>query len=95
MFLICDPYVAPAVLPDSFVITGLGAVPVTSPADVLANGEVQLHFDLSSTAPGTYTVTVEASLAGVMSAASAPATFTIAPVIVTPGVPQNVRVSAL
>jgi hypothetical protein len=93
MFLICDPYVAPAVLPDSFVITGMGAAPITSPADVLPSGEVQLHFDLTSEPAGTYTVTVEASLAGVLSAASAPATFTIAPPVITPGVPQNVRVS--
>jgi hypothetical protein len=94
MFLICDPYPAtdPA-KPDSFVINGLGPAVVNSPAEVLPDGSVQLHFLLTE-APGDYTVTVEASLAGVLSAASAPCTFTIKPLVVTPSVPQNVRTSA-
>jgi hypothetical protein len=96
MFLTADPYLAtdPA-KPDSFLISGL-PLPVTSPAVVNADGSVELHFDLTGTADGTYTVTVEASLKGVVSAGSAAFTFTlpVAPPLV-PGVPQNVRLSAV
>ena len=103
-FLICDPYLAtdPA-KPDSFIVSGLGTpdptsgliADVTSPAVTNADGTVSLHLDLTPTANGSYTVTVKASLAGVESASSAAATFTL-PVVTapTPGVPQNVRVSA-
>ena len=99
-FLICDPYLAtdPA-KPDSFVISGLGtptSLPVTTPATVNTDGTVTLHYDLTSTPNGTYTVTVEASLAGVLSAGSASVTFTL-PLVTkpVPNVPQNVRVSAV
>ena len=102
-FLIADPYLAtdPA-KPDSFIISGLGVADatgviadVTSPAVVNPDGTVSLHLDLTPTPNGTYTVTVKASLAGVTSASSAAATFTLPTVVVgpTPGVPQNVRVS--
>lgn len=103
-FLIADPYLAtdPA-KPDSFIISGLGVavapstiIPdVTTPATTNADGTVSLHLDLTPTPNGTYTVTVKASLAGVESASSAAATFTL-PIVaaLTPGVPQNVRVSS-
>ena len=95
-FLVCDPYLStdPA-KPDSFVISGLGTTSVTTPATTNSDGTVELHYDLTSTANGVYTVTVEASLAGVLSAASASVTFTlpiVAPLV--PGIPQNVRVSS-
>jgi len=96
-FLICDPYLAtdPA-KPDSFVISGLGAVgsaPITSPAQVNTDATVQLHFDLSTIPPATYgSVTVKASLNGVLSASSVPIAVDTLPL--TPSVPQNVRVSA-
>jgi hypothetical protein len=95
-FLVCDPYLStdPA-KPDSFVISGLGTTSVTTPATTSADGSVELHYDLTSEPNGTYTVTVEASLKGVLSAGSAAFTFTlpIAPPLV-PGVPQNVRISS-
>jgi hypothetical protein len=103
-FLVCDPYLAtdPA-KPDSFIVSGLGLVDaagvipdVTSPAVVNADGTVSLHLDLTPTANGSYTVTVKASLAGVMSASSASASFTL-PIVptLTPGIPQNVKVSSV
>jgi hypothetical protein len=103
-FLIADPYLAtdPA-KPDSFVVSGLGTpdpvtgliADVTTPAVTNADGTVSLHLDLTPTVDGSYTVTVKAVLAGVESASSASATFTL-PIVVplTPGVPQNVRTSA-
>jgi len=94
-FLICDPYLAtdPA-KPDSFTISGLGPTDITHASTMNPDGTVQLHFDLTPTPNGTYTVTVKASLAGQSSASSAAVTFTL-PVVVAlvPGVPQNVRVS--
>ena len=102
-FLIADPYLAtdPA-KPDSFIVSGLGTpdptsgliADVTTPAVTNADGTVSLHLDLTPTPNGSYTVTVKASLAGVESASSAAATFTL-PVVaaLTPGVPQNVRTS--
>ena len=102
-FLIADPYLAtdPA-KPDSFIISGLGVADptsgliadVTTPATTNADGTVSLHLDLTPTPNGSYTVTVKASLAGVESASSSSATFTLPIVpVLTPGVPQNVRVS--
>ena len=95
MFLMCDPYLAtdPA-KPDMFIISGLGATDVNSPARVNGDGSVDLHFDLTGTADGTYTVTVKASLKGSASEGSASFTFTLPPVPpLVPGVPQNVRLS--
>jgi hypothetical protein len=96
-FLICDSYLeSDPAKPDSFVISGFLS-PVTTPATVNADGSVELHYDLTPEPNGSYTVTVEASLKGVLSAGSAAFTFTL-PVVVTPplvpGVPQNVRISA-
>ncbi len=96
MFLVCDPYPASdTVKPDQFVISGIGGADIDSPARVLTDGSVDLHFDLSSTPDGTYTVTVKASLAGSASAASASLTFTlpVVPPVPTPGIPQNLRLS--
>ncbi len=97
MFLICDPYLAAdPIKPDNFVISGLGAVDINSPARVLADGSVDLHFDLTGTPDATYTVSVKASLAGNASAASASLTFTLPvppPPPPVPAVPLNVRLS--
>jgi hypothetical protein len=104
-FLVCSEYpasLAPA-LPDSFIINGLGIpdpttgliAPVTTPADILPDGGVELHYDLSKVANGSYTVTVEASLSGNASAGSASFTFTL-PVTppVVPAVPTGLAISA-
>jgi hypothetical protein len=106
MFLVCAPYLAtdPA-KPDSFIVNGLGPAPVppatsippvTTPATVNSDGTVELHYDLTSTPDGTYTVTVEASLAGTVSKGSASFTFTLpVPPPLVPNVPQGIALSAV
>ncbi len=96
MFLVCDPYPASdTVKPDQFIISGIGAADINSPARVSTDGSVDLHYDLSSTPDGTYTVTVKASLAGNSSAASVSFTFTLPAVkpANVPSVPLNLRLS--
>ena len=75
-FLVCDPIQAGAdqfTKPASYILTGLGANPISTPATVNADGSVQLHYDLVNLQNGTYTVTAAAvSAVGGVSPASSP-----------------------
>jgi hypothetical protein len=63
-FLVCDPYAQQSesgLNVVSFVLTGLAANPVTTPATVNAtDGSQYLHYDLSGLAKQSYTVTASA-----------------------------------
>jgi hypothetical protein len=92
-FLVCDPYpagLAQAVMPVSFVVTGLSANPLSVPATTNSDGTIQLHYDLSALGNGTYTVTAAAvNVFGGLSGNSAPFTFTSG----VPAVPTNLRIT--
>jgi hypothetical protein len=91
-FLVCDPYPAgldQSTMPVSFVLTGLSSSPLSTPATTNQDGTIQLHYDLSQLAHGTYTVTASAvNVFGGVSGASAPFSFTSG----VPGVPTNIRI---
>lgn len=88
MFLVSQSYLATDPnLPTSFTISGLPGGDVTSPADVAADGSVTLHFDLAAIAPGTYSVTADATNVAGNSAASNALDVIIAPPIAIPSVP--------
>jgi len=75
--------------PTSFIIKGLSANPVSTLAATNQDGTIQLHYDLSQLAHGTYTVVVDAVNAlGGISPDSAPFLF----VSGVPGVPINIRI---
>lgn len=76
--------------PVRFVISGLASSPITTGAQINADGSAQLHYDLAGTAFGNYTVTVVAvNSSGGTSSPSAPFTFTLG----SPVVPINVHLS--
>jgi hypothetical protein len=91
-FLVSDPYPAGqdlSVTPVNFVLVGLAAQPINSPALVNADGSVQLSYDLSALVKGNYTVTATAvNNTGGSSPASAPFSFTSG----APASPQNLRI---
>lgn len=96
-FLVCNP--VPATDPSvvgvaslwTYSLTGLGAAPIIVPAQINADGSVQLHYDLSGLANGSYTVTATATVTGkgLASPPSAPFTFSFA----VPAVPTSLSVS--
>jgi hypothetical protein len=92
-FLVADavtPASDPNLNPVSYVLTGLGTSPVSTPAVQNANGTLQLHYDLATLANGSYTVSAAAiNVFGNSSAESAPLTFTKG----APGTPTNLRIS--
>jgi len=93
-FLVCDP--VPAVTGQqslnvvSYVVTGLTANPISTPAQVNADGSQQLHYDLATTPNGSYTVTANAvNGLGLEGPASDPFTFTVG----LPIKPMGLRIS--
>ena len=92
-FLVCDPYPVqsdPNLNPVSFVITGIGANPISSQAFTQADGSVILHYDLATLSNGRYTVTVDAvNVFGGDSGPSSPFAFSKG----SPMVPSNLRIS--
>jgi hypothetical protein len=90
-FLVCDPYPFNANLslnPTAFIITGLGANPIQTPATALSGG-VYLHYDLAGLSFGNYTVTASAvNQFGGVSVPSAPFIFTLG----APAPPINLRI---
>jgi hypothetical protein len=93
-FLVCDPYPAQTITTlnvTQFVITGLGASPITTSAQVNSNGTQQLHYDLSALNLGvTYTVTATAiNGLGNMSSASPNFTFSLG----SPATPTGLSIS--
>lgn len=75
--------------PVSYVITGLGASPITTPA-LVTGANAALHYDLGALTPGSYTVTVVAvNAGGLPGPASGPFTFST----VTPAAPTSLSVS--
>ena len=93
-FLVCDP-VAPVAGQQSlnvvsYVVTGLGANPITSAAQVNADGSQQLHLDLATTPNGSYTVQAAAvNGLGLEGPFSVPFTFTVG----LPAAPTGLRIS--
>ena len=93
-FVICDSYVAPAVLPDAFRVSVDGAAEVvslpfsgtTADGTVLANA---VHFDVGSVAVGAHTVSVKAckdyGVWGVACSAASPFSFS-KPAVTAPGI---------
>jgi hypothetical protein len=61
---VCDPYAAQSetgLNVVSFVLTGLAANPITTPATInTTDGSQYLHYDLGSLPKATYTVTASA-----------------------------------
>ena len=91
-FLTADPYPAglsSATMPINFILKGLSANPITTPATVNPDGTIQLHYDLSSLGNGTYTIIADAvNVFGGVSPDSAPFTFTVG----VPATPTNLRI---
>jgi hypothetical protein len=91
-FLVCDPYPAgldASTKPVSFVVTGLSGTPLSVPATINADSTIQLHYDLSTLAHGSYTVTASAvNVFGGVSGASDPFSFTSG----VPATPTNIRI---
>lgn len=76
-FVICDPYEATAVQPDSFVITfANNPTPVVVPATKTTTGLNYLHYDAGAL-HGQQTITVKARNTSGDSAASTPFSFTV------------------
>ena len=76
-------------MPVSFVIKGLSANPFSTPAFTNQDGTIQLKYDLSQLAHGTYSVTASAlNVFGGSSLDSAPFSFTVG----VPAVPTNLRI---
>jgi hypothetical protein len=74
----------------SYVITGLGANPITVQATTDANGGQYLHYDLATLPNGQYSVTAAAlNYLGLSSPQTAPLTFTKG----APATPLNLRLS--
>lgn len=91
-FLVCDPYPAglsQAVMPVSFILKGLSANPISTPATINQDGTIQLHYDLGSLSNGTYTVIADAvNVFGGVSPDSGPFVFTNG----VPAAPSNLRI---
>ena len=91
-FLVCDPYptgLDQATMPVSFIIKGLSANAILTPATQSPDGTLQLHYDLSQLGHGSYTVVVDAvSVLGGVSPDSLPFQF----VSGVPGAPTNIRI---
>jgi hypothetical protein len=90
-FLVCTPVPATSPQPTSYTIQGLPAVNVAVPATKNADGSVQLHYDLTGLAVGSYTVTATATNLWGTSPASVPFTFSSA----LPAAPMSLSVSPL
>jgi hypothetical protein len=92
-FLVCDPYPAgldQSTMPVTFIITGLAQTPISTPAFTNQDGTIQLKYDLSQVAHGSYTLTASAAnVFGGTSAASLPFSFTSG----VPSVPGNLRIT--
>ena len=93
-FLVCDPYPSQTITTlnvTQFIITGLGASPITTNAQVNSNGTQQLHYDLSTLSMGvTYTITATAvNGLGNMSAPSPNFTFSLG----SPATPTGLSIS--
>lgn len=88
-FLVTASVPSTGVQPASYTIQGLPAVNITTPATKNSDGSVQLHYDLTGLAVGSYTVTATATNLWGTSAASAPFTFSSA----LPGSPISLSVS--
>ena len=92
-FLVCDP--VPAQTQQnlnvvSYVLTGLSSNPISTQAIINADGSQQLHYDLGSTANGSYTVTAAAiNGLGLEGPPSDPFTFTVG----LPTKPTGLRIS--
>ena len=92
-FLVCDP--VPAQTQQnlnvvSYMITGLSSNPISTQAIINADGSQQLHYDLGSTANGSYTVTAAAiNGLGLEGPPSDPFTFTVG----LPTKPTGLRIS--
>lgn len=88
MFLISQLYlVSDPNLPTSFKVSGLPGGDVTSPANVGADGAVDLHLDMGDLAPGTYSLTADATNVAGTSAESNVLEFVVAPPIAIPAAP--------
>jgi asparagine N-glycosylation enzyme membrane subunit Stt3 len=91
-FLVSDPYPAgldQSTMPVGFILTGLTAQPISVPVQTNQDGTIQLHYDLSQLAHGTFTVTASATnVFGGSSLPSAPFTFTSG----VPAVPTGLRI---
>ena len=91
--LVCDAY--PAGLdqflkPVSFLVKGLSANAISTPATQNPDGTLQLHYDLSQLGHGSYTVVVDAvNVLGGVSPDSLPFQF----VSGVPGAPTNIRIT--
>ena len=92
-FLVCDA--VPAQTQQnlnvvSYMITGLSPNPISTQAIINADGSQQLHYDLGSTANGSYTVTAAAiNGLGLEGPPSDPFTFTVG----LPAKPTGLRIS--
>lgn len=91
-FLVCDPYPAgldQSTMPVNFILKGLSSNPIVTPATVNQDGTIQLHYDLSQLAHGSYTVIADAvNIFGGVSPDSLPFQFTSG----VPGVPTTLRI---
>jgi len=92
-FLVCDPYpfsTSPWLNPSNFIISGLLANAITTPAQINVDGSAQLHYDLGSIPFGNYSVTVVAvNSSGGISSPSFPFAF----ILGVPMAPTNVHLS--
>ncbi len=59
-FLVCDPYPTGGSQPDQFSLVIDGGAVVISPAEVMADGQTRLYFDLAGVGAGSHTVSVKA-----------------------------------
>lgn len=93
-FLSADPYAPtgdPNLTPVSFIITGLGANPITSTAYIQpSTGQIYLLYDLATLPNGTYSVTAAAVnvFGGTSPASNPPFAFTKG----VPGTPSNLQI---